>query len=491
MENYTIYEDIANRTNGDIYIGVVGPVRCGKSMFISKFMQNLVIPNIKNKHSKERAIDELPQSAEGKTVMTTQPNFVPNEAVQIAVGPVQMKVRMIDCVGYMISGALGHEENTKPRLVKTPWSDKEMPFEKAAELGTKKVIEEHSSIGIMLTTDGTVTDIDRQNYIEAEEQIVEALKQSQKPFVIVLNTSTPKQEQTKTLVENLNQKYNVPVIPVDVSKLNEEDVEEIFQNILTEFPIRCFKARFPKWLQALPFEDELIQEIKTELMNFGDNATKIGELDKTKIAFLDNENFEPLVVSDVLMGEGAICFDIVPKPQLFYKVLSKQCGVEIENDFTLVKYIRELAHAKVEYDKLADALKQVEESGYGIVAPKIEEMKLEDPQIVKQGSRFGVKLKASAPSLHIMKVDVETEVSPLVGTQQQSEDLVQYLMDEFEKNPSSIWETNMFGKSLHTLVNDGINSKIVQMPYEAQRKMRKTLCRIVNEGKGGIICILL
>lgn len=491
MENYTIYEDIANRTNGDIYIGVVGPVRCGKSMFISKFMKNLVIPNIKNKHSKERAIDELPQSAEGKTIMTTQPNFVPNEAVNIMVGPVQMKVRMIDCVGYMISGALGHEENLKPRLVKTPWSKDEMPFEEAAEIGTRKVIEEHSTIGLMITTDGSITDISRESYVDAEQRIVEELKQSKKPFVVVLNTTKPQAEETIRLQESLKEKYSVPVLAVDVSKLNEENVEEIFENVLSEFPIKSFKARFPKWLEALPYDDDIIQEIRNELISYGENARKIGELDRTKIAFLNNDNFEPLVVNEVLMGEGAICFDIVPKPNLFYKVLSKQCGIEIDNDFTLVKHIKELAHAKVEYDKLADALKQVEETGYGIVSPKIEEMTLEDPQIVKQGTRFGVKLKASAPSLHIMKVDVETEVSPLVGTQQQSEELCKYLMDEFEKNPSSIWNTNMFGKSLHTLVNDGINSKIVQMPFEAQRKMRKTLSRIVNEGKGGIICILL
>lgn len=491
MENYQIYEDIATRTNGDIYIGVVGPVRCGKSMFISKFMQNLVIPNIKNKHSKERAIDELPQSAEGKTIMTTQPNFVPNEAVKVSIGNANMNVRLIDCVGYMISGAMGHEENQKPRLVKTPWSDTEMPFEQAAELGTKKVIEEHSTIGFVITTDGTISDIARESYVEAEERIIEEVKATDKPFVVIVNSTKPRSADTVNLTKTLSEKYGAPVIALDVMKMSEEEIERVFEKVLLEFPIKTFKANMPDWLQALPFEDPLIQNVIEEIKKFGDNASKVGEIDKTYVAFMENENFEPLVVGKMELGEGSVVFDVTPKQHLFYKVISNQCGYEIPDDYALVNYIRELAFAKREYDKLAFALEQVKENGYGIVNPSVEEMTLEDPQIVKQGSRFGVKLRASAPSLHIMKVDVETEVSPIVGTQQQSEDLVKYMMDEFEKDPASIWETNMFGRTLHSMVNDGIQSKIVMMPLEAQRKMRKTLGRIVNEGKGGIICILL
>ena len=491
MENYQIYEDIATRTNGDIYIGVVGPVRCGKSMFISKFMQNLVLPNIKNKHSKDRATDELPQSAEGKTIMTTQPNFVPNEAVSITLGNADMKVRLIDCVGYMISGVMGHEENEKPRLVKTPWSKEEMPFEKAAEIGTRKVIEEHSTIGLVMTTDGTISDIPRENYVEAEERIVEEVKKSNKPFVIVVNSTKPKAESTQKLVSQLSEKYSASVIALDVMKMSEEEIERVFQKVLLEFPIKTFKANMPDWLQALPYEDKLIQDIIDEIKKFGDDVTKVGELDKTHVAFLEDENFEPITLGKMQLGDGSVVFDITPKQALFYKVISAQCGCNIADDFALVSYIRELAEAKRVYDRLSSALLQVEETGYGIVSPSLDEMTLEDPQIVKQGSRFGVKLHASAPSLHIMKVDVETEVSPIVGTQQQSEDLVKYMMDEFEKDPASIWETNMFGRTLHSMVNDGIQSKIVMMPMEAQRKMRKTLGRIVNEGKGGIICILL
>ena len=491
MERFDIYEDIRARTDGDIYVGVVGPVRCGKSLFISKFMQNLVIPNIENKNSKERTIDELPQSAEGKTIMTTQPKFVPAEAVEINVNNVVFNVRMIDCVGYMISGALGHEENDKPRLVKTPWSEKELPFEDAAEIGTKKVITEHSSIGIMLTTDGSITDIDRSSYVVAEEKVVKELKATKKPFVIVLNSTKPQDENTQNLAHSLEQKYGVSVVCLDVAKLSNNDISTIFEKVLQEFPIHSLKVNIPDWLRALPYEDPIIKSIIAEVKKFGDGVSKIGQIDRTNISFLDDEDFEPLVVGNIKMGEGCVWFDVKPKQQLFYKVLSAQCGTTIENDYHLVNYIRELAYAKTEYDKIADALEQANQNGYGIVTPKVEDMTLEIPQIVKTGNRFGVKLKATAPSLHIMKVDVETEVSPLVGTEEQGKDLVRYFQQELENNPETVWDTNMFGKSLHGLVSDGINSKIAMMPQEAQRKMRKTLGRIVNEGKGGIICILL
>ena len=491
MERFDIYDDISTRTNGDIYVGVVGPVRCGKSMFISKFMQNLVIPNIDNIHSKERTIDELPQSAEGKTIMTTQPKFVPAQAVEICVNNVTMRVRMIDCVGYMVSGAMGHKENDKPRLVKTPWSEQDMPFEEAAEIGTKKVINEHSSIGILVTTDGSITDIDRASYIEAEEKVVKELKDTNKPFVIVLNSTHPDSQETQNLAQSLQEKYDVSVITLDVSKLNNQDVGNIFEKVLLEFPIHSMKVQVPDWLRALPYNDPIIENIVAEVKKFGEGVTKIGQIDKTNVAFLDSEDFEPLVVGNIKMGEGAVYFDVKPKQCLFYKVLSCQCGTKIEDDYHLVSYIKELAYAKKQYDKLADALLQVEENGYGVVVPTLEDMALENPQIVKTGNRFGIKLKATAPSLHIMKVDVETEISPLVGTEEQSKDLVKFFQDELEINPESVWQTNMFGKSLHSLVSDGISSKIVAMPVEAQRKMRKTLGRIVNEGKGGIICILL
>ncbi len=483
MENYGLYEDIAQRTGGDIYVGVVGPVRCGKSTFITQFMQNLVVPNITDKNIKERTIDELPQSADGKTIMTTQPRFIPNKAASIRVGDnIDMNIRMIDCVGYLIEGALGHEEGAKKRLVKTPWSEEEMPFEEAAEFGTQKVIEEHSTIGIVVTTDGSITDIPRSNYVEAEERVVSELVSHNKPFVIVLNSKNPKSEETKKLAVSLKTKYNVPVLPMDVLKLNQTNIDDIFEKILLEFPIKSLKVKMPKWMQALPYDHEIITNVVNEIKKFGENANKIGQIDKTNVAFLESEDFEPVIVSSIKMGEGKIYFEITPKQQLFYKVLSEQCGMDIIDDFHLISYIKQLAHAKVEYDKIKVALQDVKEKGYGVVMPNAEDMSLEDPEIVKQGSRFGVKLKASAPSLHIMSVDIQTEVNPIVGSQAQSEELVKYLMSEFEQNPKAIWETNMFGKSLSSLVNEGINSKINLMPVEAQRKMRKTLVRINNEG---------
>lgn len=492
MENYGLYEDIAKRTGGDIYVGVVGPVRCGKSTFITQFMQNLVVPNIEDKNTKQRTIDELPQSADGKTIMTTQPRFVPSKAAAIRVNDkVDMNVRMIDCVGYLIDGALGHEENQKERLVKTPWSDEEMPFEKAAELGTKKVIDEHSTIGIVLTTDGSITDIPRSSYVKAEERVVSELAAQNKPFVVVLNTKLPKSDDAKKLAKSLEAKYGVPVMPMDVLKLNQNNIDEIFEKILLEFPIKSLKIKMPKWMQALSFNHPIISNVVEEVKKFGENANKIGQIDKTNVAFLESDDFEPVVVSSIKMGEGKVYFDVTPKPGLFYRVLSEQCDTEITDDFHLISYVKQLAHAKAEYDKIKLALADVKEKGYGVVMPNVEDMTLEDPEIVKQGNKFGVKLKASAPSLHIMSVDIETEVNPIVGSQAQSEEMVKYMMSEFEQNPKAIWETNMFGKSLSSLVKEGIDSKITLMPVEAQRKMRKTLGRIINEGKGGIICILL
>ena len=492
MENYGLYEDIAQRTGGDVYVGVVGPVRCGKSTFITQFMQNLVVPNIKDKNIRERTIDELPQSADGKTIMTTQPRFIPSKATKVTIAEnVDVNVRMIDCVGYLIDGALGHQEGDKQRLVKTPWSEEDLPFEEAAEIGTKKVIDEHSTIGIVLTTDGSITDIPRSSYVSAEERVIEELSLQQKPFVVVLNSKTPKAEETKKLAKSLQAKYKVPVLPMDVLKLNQNNIDEIFEKILLEFPIKSLKVKMPKWMQTLSFDHPLIRNVVSEINKFGQDITKIGQIDKTNVAFLESEDFEPVVVSSIKMGEGKIYFEITPKEGLFYRVLSEQCGTEIADDFKLISYIKQLAHAKVEYDKIKVALQDVKEKGYGVVLPNVEDMKLEDPEIVKQGSKFGVKLKASAPSLHIMSVDIQTEVNPIVGSQAQSEEMVKYMMSEFEQNPKSIWETNMFGKSLSSLVNEGINSKITLMPVEAQRKMRKSLGRIINEGKGGIICILL
>lgn len=492
MENYSIYQDIKERTGGDIYIGVVGPVRCGKSTFITNFMQKLVVPNIKNKHSRARMIDELPQSAEGLTIMTTQPKFVPNQAAKICIGGnIDMNVRMIDSVGYLITGALGHTENDKPRLVKTPWTQNEIPFEDAAEIGTKKIMEEHSTIGLVLTTDGTINDVPRSAYVESEERVICDMQKTGKPFVVVINSCQPNANLAQNMKKGLAKKFGVQVVALDANNLTDDVVDEIFEKMLREFPLKSLKITVPEYLQALPYDNEIITEIIAEVKKFGNDLGKIGQVNSSAILFENHADFEPVGVEKINLGEGNAEIKIVPKGHLFYKVLSKQCGEEIKDDFALVSFIKDLAYAKKQYAKLEDALLQVEQMGYGVVSPSAEEMSLDDPQIVRQGGKYGVKIKASAPSLHIMKVDVETELSPLVGTEAQSQEMVKFLSSEFENNPTKIWETNMFGRSLFSMVSDGIRSKIVMMPPEAQQKMRKTLTRIVNEGKGGVICILL
>lgn len=492
MEKCEIYNDIKTRTNGDIYVGVVGPVRVGKSTFITEFMKKLVVPNIQGKYPKERAIDELPQSADGKTIMTTQPRFVPSEAVKITVAEnVDLKVRLIDCVGYMVAGAMGAEENEKPRLVKTPWTEGELPFEEAAEIGTQKVMKEHSTVGIVVTTDGSITDIPRANYAEAEERVVAEMKESKKPFVMVLNCKNPSSADSKKLANALSEKYAAPVLPMNVLEMKEGDIDKVFEKLLFEFPVTSVKVKMPRWLQALSFDNPIISEIAAEVKKFGSSMSKLSDTDKAKMAFIESDSFDPITFSNVDMGDGVVRFNVIPKENLFYKVLSDECGYNIADDFELITYIKDLAIAKVEYDKFKNALEEVRQTGYGVVAPSREDFELNEPEVVKQGSRFGVKIKASAPSWHIMRVDVNTEVTPLVGTEDQSQDLVKNLVEQIESDPESIWDTNILGKNLQSLISDNINSKIVMMPVDAQRKMRKTLGRIINEGKGGVICILL
>jgi len=493
MESFDIYNDIRVRTGGDIYVGVVGPVRSGKSTFITSFMNRLIMPKIKGKHAKERMEDELPQSAAGKTVMTTQPKFVPSEAIAITVAEnIDIRVRLVDCVGYMIDGATGHMDGDKPRMVKTPWSDKEMSFNDAADFGTRKVITDHATIGIVMTTDGSIsTDIARSAYVMAEERVIFELQALNKPFVIVLNSTVPHSPETKKLAEQLEEKYSTPVLALDASNLSEKDINGIFEKLLYEFPLQGFEVKIDEWLQALPLENSIISDLASKISSVSGSLNKMSDARLLSALFEENDDFEPLSLSNIELGTGKLVATLKAKSSLFYRALSRECGVNIENDFSLMSSMKELTHAKREYDKIRMALDEVKEKGYGVVTPSLEEMTLEEPQIVRQGSRYGVKLKASAPSLHIMQVDIATEVSPVLGTELQSEELVGYLLSEFEHNPKSIWDTDMFGKSLHVLVNENLNSKISSMPEVTQKKMRKTLSRIVNEGKGGVICILL
>ena len=492
MENTRLYQDIAKRTDGDIYVGVVGPVRTGKSTFIKNFMDLLVIPNIDNEFKKERAKDELPQSAGGKTIMTTEPKFVPNEAIEITLdNNLKFKTRLVDCVGYLVDNAIGYLEDDMPRMVKTPWFDEEIPFEKAAEIGTKKVIEEHSTIGILVTTDGSITDIPRDDYVKAEERVVKELRDLNKPFVIILNSNFPSSADTISLAKKLSDKYNASVIPMDCTNLRIEDINTIFSKVLYEFPVERIAIKFPRWVDGLDFnhslKSELINEIKDAFADVSvlkDVSTCTNRISKTEI--IDNTT-----VQDIQLGSGFVNIKIDLKEELFYTVLSEITGVNVQNEGDLFGIISELSFTKKKYDKIAYALDEVDRKGYGIVTPSIDELELEEPEMVKQGSRFGVKLKATAPSIHMIKTNVTTEVSPIVGSEKQSEELVNYLLSEFESDPKKIWESNIFGKSLHSLVNEGLQAKLSKMPEDAQIKLQETLERIVNEGSGGLICIIL
>ncbi len=491
-ENLQLYEDIAKRTEGDIYVGVVGPVRTGKSTFIKRFMDLLVIPNIENEYKRERALDELPQSASGRTIMTTEPKFIPNEAVDITMGEhLKLKVRLVDCVGYLVNNAIGYLEDDMPRMVKTPWSDEEIPFEQAAEIGTKKVIEEHSTIGILITTDGSITDIPREDYVEAEERVVRELKSLNKPFIMLLNSADPQAEQTISLAKNLEERYGISVLPTDCSTLTIEDIHMIFSKILYEFPIERINFNFPRWTNGLEethwLKQELYKEVKEAFQDIRllkQIETSVGRIQKTEI-------IQKTRVEEILLGTGCVNISVELKEELFYQILTEISGVEIHNEGDLFSTINVLAKSKKEYDKIAYALEEVKAKGYGIVTPSMDELILDEPEMVKQGSRFGVKLKARAPSIHLIKTEVETEVSPIVGSEKQSEELVNYLLSEFETDPQKIWESNIFGKSLHELVNEGLQNKLSKMPEDAQMKLQETLERIVNEGSGGLICIIL
>lgn len=491
-ENLRLYQDIANRTQGDIYVGVVGPVRTGKSTFIKRFMDLLVIPNIENEYKKERARDELPQSAGGRTIMTTEPKFIPNEAVEITIGDnLKLKTRLVDCVGYLVNNAIGYLEDDMPRMVKTPWFEEEIPFEQAAEIGTKKVITEHSTIGILVTTDGSITDIPREDYIRAEERVVNELKELNKPFVIVLNSDDPFSDYTKNLAKELEQKYQTSVIPTDCSRLDMEDINEIFGKILYEFPIEKMNINFPKWVDGLSDSHWLKEELYSEIKEAFGNIHILKQIDSGIVKLQSTKVINKTLIDEIKLGEGTINISIHLYDELFYKVLTEISGVEIENEGDLFSTITELANTKKEYDKIANALEEVKATGYGIVTPSMDELILDEPEIIKQGTRFGVKLRARAPSIHLIRAEIATEVSPIVGSEKQSEDLVNYLLSNFEDDPTKIWESNIFGRSLHELVNEGLQTKLAKMPVDAQAKLQETLERIVNEGSGGLICIIL
>ncbi|KMT21428.1 stage IV sporulation protein A [Clostridium cylindrosporum] len=493
MDNFDIYKDISERTQGDIYIGVVGPVRTGKSTFIRRFMDLLVIPNIENSYKKERAKDTLPQSGSGKTITTVEPKFVPNEeAVEILLSDnARMRVRMVDCVGYMVNGATGHIENDELRMVKTPWFEEEIPFIKAAEIGTKKVVSEHSTIGLVVTTDGSLTDIPRDNYLEAEEKVISELKELNKPFVVLLNSLTPYSDETKDLKSLMEEKYQVPVKVIDALNMKLDDITDILEKVLYEFPVKEIGVNIPEWVEALDnshwLKKNFVLAIKSSVVDL-DKLRDIKFVAKgyEELDFIGNVKF-----NEIKLGEGKATLDMKVQDGLFFKILGEISGSSIESEFGLLNLMKDLTVAKKEYDKISEALRDVRETGYGIVPPQMDELRLEEPEPVKQGSRCGLKLRASAPSLHLIRANVETEVTPIVGIDKQGSDMVKALLEEYETDPQKLWQANMFGKSLEELVKEGLQSKIQKMPEDIQAKLQRTLQRIVNEGSGSLICIIL
>lgn len=493
MKSTNLYKDIATRTSGDIYIGVVGPVRTGKSTFIKNFMEKFVVPNIDNEYRKDRTLDELPQSAAGKTIMTTEPKFVPNESVEITLdNNVKMKTRLVDCVGYLVDSAVGYMEDDMPRMVKTPWSEEDLPFTKAAEIGTHKVIKDHSTIGLVITTDGSITDIPRADYIPAESRVISELKSINKPFVILLNSTHPTSEETAKLSRSLEEKYDASVLPIDIQNMGEKELNDIFERVLEEFPVTEIGFKLPEWFSILDIDHWLKQDVINIVKDSFSKDYSLREVEEVvnRIS-TNNDIFDSINIDRASMENGAIKIKMNINPSEFYKVLSEMSSFDVRSDADIFALLKDFAKTKQEYDKIAMALEEVRIKGYGIVTPQIDELKLEEPEIVKQGNKYGVKLKASAPSIHMIRADIETEVSPIVGSEKQSEDLVKYLLSEFENDPKKIWESNIFGKSLHELVNEGLHNKLYRMPDEAQMKLQETLQKIINEGSGGLICIIL
>ncbi len=487
-----IYKDIKDRTNGDIYIGVVGPVRTGKSTFIKNFMNLMVLPNITDEYQRNRTQDELPQSANGKTIMTTEPKFVPNEAIEITTeNEINLKVRLIDCVGYLVDTAEGHKDEDGPRMINTPWSDEKMTFEEAAEIGTRKVIEEHSTIGIVVTTDGSVTDIEREHYIKAEERTITELQKLRKPFIVVLNTQRPFDEKTEILVKQMKETYGVSVVPINCQNMKKEDINTIIESALFEFPITELNINVPRWVETLPTSHWLKQSIINGVKSTFEPISKLCNIKKSVSYIEDNEYVKKSYIDGIFLGNGTANIEIALNDDLFYKILSETTLMDIESEYELIGTIKVLADAKKEYDKIKLALEEVQQRGYGIVTPTIEDMVLDEPELVKHGSKYGVKVKAKAASLHLIRADIETEVSPIVGSEEQSKDLINYLKDEMRKENGDVWELNMFGKSMHDLVKEGLNNKLYQMPEDTPEKIQETLQKIINDGRGTMICILL
>jgi len=492
LEKVDIFKDIAERTGGDIYLGVVGAVRTGKSTFIKKFMELVVIPNIENDSDRQRAQDELPQSAAGRTIMTTEPKFVPNQAVSIHVDDgLEVNIRLVDCVGYTVPGAKGYEDENGPRMINTPWYEEPIPFHEAAEIGTRKVIQEHSTIGVVITTDGTIGEIPRRDYIEAEERVINELKEVGKPFIMIINTVQPYHPDTEQLRQSLSEEHDIPVLAMSVESLRETDVYNVLREALFEFPVLEVNVNLPSWVMVLNEGHWLRQSYQEAVQETVKDIKRLRDVDRVVWQFSQYEFIDRASLAGIDMGQGVAEIDLYAPDELYDQILKEVVGVEIRGKDHLLKLMLDLSHAKTEYDQVSDALRMVKQTGYGVAAPALADMSLDEPEIIRHGSRFGVKLKAVAPSIHMIKVDVESTFEPIIGTEKQSEELVRYLMQDFEDDPLSIWNSDIFGRSLSSIVREGIQAKLSLMPENARYKLKETLERIINEGSGGLIAIIL
>jgi len=492
MPHSDVYKDIAQRTGGDIYIGVVGPVRTGKSTFIKRFMDLMVLPNMEDGFARDRLRDELPQSAAGRSIMTTQPKFVPNEAVEIPLGEARdLRVRLVDCVGYLIPSATGHQEEGGPRMVRTPWFEHDIPFEEAAELGTRKVITEHSTIGFVVTTDGTVTGIPREEYVEAEERVVRELQERGKPFVLLLNTKEPEGETAKKLAAELHERYDCGVYPLDVMQMGAETIGKMMEAVLLEFPIREIRLELPGWLSILGKDHALNKRLLDALKTCLPSLHRMRDQKLLLEAFSGLEGFETPRLGALRLGTGEMEAEIRPLEGTFHQILSEACGFPIRDDAHLIESIRDFAAAKKEYDHIASALRAAYGGGYGMVPPAMEEMVLEEPELMQQGGRYGVKLRARASGLHLIRVDIESELSPLIGSEAQSTEFLNYLKDSFKRDPERVWQTEIFGKPLYDMVRESMTGKVNRLPEGVQNKLQETLQRMVNDGCNGLLCIMI
>lgn len=492
MENINIYENIGRRTGGDIYLGIVGPVRAGKSTFIKRFMDLMVIPNVKNTYEKQRILDEMPQSGTGRTITTTEPKFIPAEAARLELGSgVDLRVRLVDCVGYLIPGAAGHMEDGESRMVSTPWSDERIPFEAAAEIGTEKVIKEHSTVGIVVTTDGSIGTMERHDYAEAEERVIRQLEQLHKPFVVLLNSTRPESAEAKRVSEELINKYSVPVIRLDCARASEKDMNDILMKLLGRFPVREVNFWLPGYVEGLDMEHWLKAELADILMNWADSFDNIEEVRMVAGDIADGDIIESAAISRIDMGTGEVNVQLELAGGLYYRIITELMEEPVENDCEFFRLLREFAADRKAYSKLKAAMDQVEAGGYGIVEPKLNEMVISEPEVFKEGNKYGVKIIASAPTLHIIKTDITTEVSPVVGSEKQSEELVASLKADMADSPEGIWNTNIFGKPLYEMVAEQMENKIAAVPDNIRIKMQKSLQKISDEGKEYFICIVI